>query len=44
MSKNPYKEERDNFDELMAAYQELRSGNSISYIDEEGFERIIEYF
>ena len=44
MSKNSFKEDKDGFSELLESYQAFKLGNISIYIDEEGFEDIIEYF
>jgi tetratricopeptide (TPR) repeat protein len=44
MSKNPYRQDREEIRELLKQYENLRSGKSHSFIDEDSFERIIEYF
>lgn len=44
MSKNPYRQDREEIKELLRQYENLRSGKSHSFIDEDSFERIIEYF
>ncbi|MBI3718766.1 MAG: tetratricopeptide repeat protein [Sphingobacteriales bacterium] len=44
MSKNPYRQDREEIRELLKQYENLRSGKSHSFIDEDAFERIIDYF
>ncbi|RTL59173.1 MAG: tetratricopeptide repeat protein [Sphingobacteriales bacterium] len=44
MSKNPYRQDRGEIRELLKQYENLRSGKSHSFIDEDSFEAIIEYF
>jgi tetratricopeptide (TPR) repeat protein len=44
MRENPYREDRDAFKEILQQYEYLRNGRSHSFIDEESFEKIIEYF
>lgn len=44
MSQSPYRQERDEMNELLALYGNLRAGRSNSFIDEDGFERLIDYF
>lgn len=39
-----HSDEREDIKELVAQFENLRKGRSASYIDEESFERIIEYF
>jgi tetratricopeptide (TPR) repeat protein len=44
MKENPYREDRDSIRELVQQYENLKNGRSHSFIDEESFERIIEYY
>ncbi len=44
MSKYPYRQDREELKELLHQYANLKAGKSHSFIDEEGFERIIDYF
>jgi tetratricopeptide (TPR) repeat protein len=44
MSKQPFKHNRDELKELLLQYNNLKSGNAHSYLEEESFERIIDYF
>lgn len=44
MSKYPYRQDREELKELLQQYSNLKAGKSHSFIDEEGFERIIDYF
>lgn len=44
MSKNPYRNEREEIDELLRLYANLKSGRGFSYIDEDGFGVIIDHF
>ncbi len=44
MSKNPYRHDRGELRELLQNFQKMRSGKGFSFIEEEGFEQIIEYF
>lgn len=44
MSKNPYRQDREELKELIQQYNNLKEGKSHSFIDEEGFERIIDYY
>lgn len=37
-------ERKEEMEELLQRYEDLRSGNSVSYLEEESFERIINYF
>ncbi|HRO69954.1 MAG TPA: tetratricopeptide repeat protein [Chitinophagaceae bacterium] len=44
MRENPYQEDREQMRELLRQYENLRTGRSHSFIDEEAFERIVNYF
>ena len=44
MKENPSQYERDDLKELLKQYQNLRQGYSHSFLDEESFEKIIDYF
>ena len=44
MKENPYHPEQDDLKELLKQYQNLRTGRSHSFLDEESFEKIIDYF
>jgi len=44
MKENPYREDREELEELLRQYENLKSGRSHSFIDEEAFDKIIEYF
>ena len=44
MRDNPYREDKDEIKELLAQYQNLKAGKSYRYLDEDSFERIIDYF
>lgn len=44
MRENPYREDREGLKELLKQYQNLRNGRSHSFLEEEAFERIIDYF
>jgi tetratricopeptide (TPR) repeat protein len=44
MKDNPYREDREQIRELLKQYQNLKNGISHSFIDEESFEKIIEYY
>ena len=44
MSKNPYRQDREELKELLQLYNNLKNGKNNSYIEEEGFERIVDYF
>ncbi len=44
MSKYPYRQDREELKALLLQYSNLKAGKSHSFIDEDGFERIIDYF
>ena len=44
MSKYPYRQDREELRELLQQYDNLKSGRSHSFIEEESFEKIIDYF
>lgn len=44
MKENPYQEDREQLRELLQQYENLRNGRSHSFIEEESFEKIINYF
>ena len=44
MKDNPYREDRDQIKELLKQYENLKNGRSNSFIEEESFEKIINYF
>ena len=44
MSKNSYGENRDELRELLEQYNNLMEGKAHSFIEEEGFERIVDYY
>jgi tetratricopeptide (TPR) repeat protein len=44
MKENPYREDREELQELLRQYQNLKQGRSHAFIEEESFERIIDYF
>ena len=44
MSKYPYRQDRDELRELLEQFNNLKTGKPNSYIEEESFERIIDYF
>lgn len=41
---NPYREDRESIRELLKRYENLKSGRHQSFLDEESFEKIIEYY
>lgn len=44
MKENPYQEDREQMRELLRQYENLKSGRTHSFIEEESFEKIINYF
>lgn len=44
MSKYPYRQDRDEIQELLQLFDNLKSGKPNSFIEEESFERIIDYY
>ncbi len=44
MKENPYRQERNEMKELLRQYQNFKSGRQFNFIEEESFERIIDYF
>jgi len=44
MSKYPYRQDREELKALLQQYDNLKSGRSHSFIDEDSFEKIIDYF
>jgi tetratricopeptide (TPR) repeat protein len=44
MSKNPYRQDREELKELLQQYDNLKKGRSHSFIEEDAFEKIIDYF
>jgi tetratricopeptide (TPR) repeat protein len=44
MREQPYREDREELKELLRQYHNLKMGRSHSYIEEEDFERIIDYY
>ncbi len=44
MSKNPYRQDREEIKELLLQFDNLRAGKSNSFLEEESFERIIDHF
>ena len=44
MSKYPYRKDRDELKELLQQYDNLKAGRSHSFIEEDSFEKIIDYF
>ena len=44
MSKHPYRQDREELRELLQQFDNLKNGKSNSFIEEDSFERIIDYF
>lgn len=44
MKENPLRENNDELREILKQYENLRKGRSHSYLDEDAFEKIIDYF
>ncbi len=44
MRDNSYRKDKDEIRELLEQYQNLKSGRSSSYLDEDSFERLIDHF
>ncbi len=44
MRENPYREDREELKELLMQYQNLKQGMSHSFLEEDAFERIIDYY
>ncbi|MFZ1530266.1 MAG: tetratricopeptide repeat protein [Ferruginibacter sp.] len=44
MSKNPYRQDREELKALLSQYENLKAGRAHSFIDEDDFERIIEFY
>src|SRR5688572_30693045 len=44
MKENPLRKNNDELQEILKRYENLKKGQSQSYIDEESFEKIIDYF
>ena len=44
MSKYPYRKDREELKELLQQYDNLKSGRSHSFLEEDSFEKIIDYF
>lgn len=44
MRENPYQEDREQMRELLRQYENLKNGRSHSFIEEEAFEKIVNYF
>jgi len=44
MKENPYRQEREEMKELLKQYQNFKIGRKFDFIEEESFERIIDYY
>ncbi|MBN9299268.1 MAG: tetratricopeptide repeat protein [Filimonas sp.] len=44
MRENPFREDREEMRELLKQYENLKAGRSHSFLEEDAFERIIDYF
>src|ERR1700735_1487729 len=44
MQENPYHQDREEMKDLLKQYQDLKNGRHHSFLEEEAFERIIDYF
>jgi len=44
MKENPYRQERDEMKELLRQYNNFKTGKKFDFIEEESFERIIDYY
>lgn len=44
MKNNPYREDRDHIQELLKRFENLKSGKGNSFIEEDAFEKIIDYY
>jgi tetratricopeptide (TPR) repeat protein len=44
MKENPYSEDREQIQELLRMYENLRNGRKSSFLEEDAFEKIINYF
>jgi tetratricopeptide (TPR) repeat protein len=44
MKENPYREDREQIRELLKQYENLKNGRKNSFLEEESFEKLIEYF
>lgn len=44
MKENPYRQDNEEIRELLNQFQNLKAGRSHSFLDEEAFEKIIDYF
>src|SRR5205809_1853468 len=44
MKENPYREDKEEINELLRQYDNLKTGRSHKFLDEEAFEKIVEFF
>lgn len=44
MKENPYRNDRDEMKDLLRKFENLRAGQSYAFLEEESFEKIIDYF
>src|SRR5215831_15955357 len=44
MQDHPSRDERDELNELLRQYENLRTGRNHTFLDEEAFERVIDHF
>src|SRR5215467_7388687 len=44
MKENPYRENKDEINELLRQYDNLKTGRSHKFLDEEAFENIVEFY
>ncbi|CAN5118382.1 hypothetical protein BH09BAC2_BH09BAC2_17950 [soil metagenome] len=44
MKDNPYRQDKEDFEDMLRQYENLRNGTSYSFIEEESFEKLIDYF
>ncbi|HEU4574768.1 MAG TPA: tetratricopeptide repeat protein [Chitinophagaceae bacterium] len=44
MKENPFREDKEQFGELLKQYENLKNGRSHSFLEEDAFETIIDYF
>ena len=44
MKDNPYREDREQIKELLKQYENLKNGSNNSFIEEDSFEKIVNYY
>jgi tetratricopeptide (TPR) repeat protein len=44
MKENPYRENKDEINDLLKQYENLKTGRSHKFLDEEAFEKIVEFY